>query len=280
MRFDASPKMQITEHSEPKTHQAQTVFSLLFHEHMTKCLKKKPGSPTEPVSANAACVQNNVPESHATEQDVNKPFTLVLSVPCDKEMFTVFPDVTIEADIFPVDRDNDTMHTNIGNEITNITCNAMHPQFTVATEIQNAICLINENSHKCDATGIKFFRFLTSQHPNNCNVPVVFAATCQQCLCSDFSASHFIWVCPSDEFLQCVSDLVCFELEDHPDNEFFDKALPFLSSNVRGAFQLHKQSSIDEKCHFSDTSSQEMDGKWHSSIAIAVLNKSTNLVTV
>ena len=84
----------------------------------------------------------------------------------------------------------------------------------------------------------------------------------------------------SDEFLRHVSDLVCFAPEDHPNNEFFDKVLPFLPTDVRGAFQLYKSSCIVEKHCFSDTSHQGMDGEWHSSIAIAVSNNPTNLVTI
>ena len=113
-----------------------------------------------------------------------------------------------------------------------------------------------------------------SQHPT------AFAAACQQCLCSDSSAGCFVWVCPPDEFIQHVSDLVCFTLEDHPNNKFFDKAFPFLPSDIRGAFQLYKQSDVVEKCHFSNTLCQGMDGKWHRSIAISLSKNPANLVTV
>ena len=41
-----------------------------------------------------------------------------------------------------------------------------------------------------------------------------------------------MWVYPPDEFLQHVSDLVCFVPEDHPDNEFFDKAFPLLPLDI------------------------------------------------
>ena len=54
-------------------------------------------------------------------------------------------------------------------------CNAIDPYFAVTAEIQIAICLIVESSYKQDATGIEIFRFLMSQRPNNCNVPIAFA---------------------------------------------------------------------------------------------------------
>ena len=60
-------------------------FLSFFHWHMTKCLKKKPGSPTELVPTNATCVQDNVSKSWVTDQEMNKPFTLALLVPHDVE---------------------------------------------------------------------------------------------------------------------------------------------------------------------------------------------------
>ena len=88
---------------------------------------------------------------------MNKPFTLVLSVPHKAAMSVIFPLMMIEANIFPVHRDNEVMHTTVVDELTDMMCNAMDPYFMVTTEIQNGICLIVENSHKRDATGIKFF---------------------------------------------------------------------------------------------------------------------------
>ena len=67
-------------------------------------------------------------------------------------------------------------------------------------------------------------------------------AACHQCLHLDSSSGRFIWVYPPEEFINHLSDLVCFTLEDHPGNKFFNKAYPFLPADLRGAFQLHKQS--------------------------------------
>ena len=150
----------------------------------------------------------------------------------------------------------------------------------MTSEIQDGIGCLVESNCKCDATGKEFFHFLMSQRPNSHNLPIAFVAAYQQCLHSDCPSGDFIWVCPPDEFISHVSDLVCFALKDHPDNGFFDKAFPFLPADVHGAFQLYKQSGFVEKCRFSITLCQGMDDKWCSSIAISLSNDHTNLVTV
>ena len=66
---------------------------------------------------------------------MNKPFLLLLSVPCNAEVSAAFPHMVIEASIFPVDRDNKTMHATVVDELTNMTCNAMNPYFMVTAKI-------------------------------------------------------------------------------------------------------------------------------------------------
>ena len=56
---------------------------------MEKHFKSEPGSPTEPVSTNVTRVQNNVPQPPITDQEMNKPFALALSVPYDGELSAV-----------------------------------------------------------------------------------------------------------------------------------------------------------------------------------------------
>ena len=247
---------------------------------MVKHSKSKPGSPTEPVSTNVTRVQDNTSETSMTDQEMNKPFTLVLSVPHDEGISAVFPHVMIETSIFPVDRENDTMHAFIVDKITDMTCEAMKAYFTVTNKIQDGIqCLVQDN-YKCDATGKEHFRFLISQCPSNYNVAVTFAAACQQCLCLDSLSGRFIWVCPPNKFIGHLLDLVCFALKDYPNNEFFNKAYPFLPTDICGAFQLYKQSGVVEKRRFSNTLHQGMHNKWHSSIAISLLSNPATLVTV
>ena len=108
---------------------------------MAKPSKSKPGSPSEPVSTDVTRVQDNVSKPPMTEQELNKPFTLVLSVPHDKGSTAAFPPITIKTGIFPVDRDNDAMHAFIVDKITNMTCNAMKTYFTMTSEIQDGICV-------------------------------------------------------------------------------------------------------------------------------------------
>ena len=112
------------------------------------------------------------------EQDMNEPFSLALSVPRNTELSVAFSPMVIEAGIFPINSNNKTMHATIVTELTNMMCNAINPYFEVTVKIQNSICLIVENNHKYDATGIEFFHFLVSQYPNNNNVPTIFAAAC------------------------------------------------------------------------------------------------------
>ena len=85
---------------------------------MTKRSKNKPGSPTELVSTDVICVQDDASKSPATNQEMNKPFTLVLSVSRNEGSSAVFPCMTIETGIFPVDHDNDAMNTFIVDKIT------------------------------------------------------------------------------------------------------------------------------------------------------------------
>ena len=51
---------------------------------------------------------------------MNKPFTLVMTVPNDEEVSAVFSPA-----VFPVDRDNKTLHTFIVNKITDMTSDAL-----------------------------------------------------------------------------------------------------------------------------------------------------------
>ena len=205
---------------------------------------------------------------------------LVLSVPHDRELSAAFPPIMVETGIFPVDHDDNGTHTFIVNKITDMTCDAVKSHFTMASEIQDAIRHLVEEHCKRDAAGKEHFWFLMSQRPSNHNVAIRFGATCQQCLCLDSLSGCFIWVHPPEEFISYLLELVCFTLKDHPDNEFFDKASPFLPLNVRGAFQLHKQSSVVKKCPFSDTLFQGMDDKWCSSLTVSLLGNPANLVTV
>ena len=69
------------------------------------------------------------------EQDINKPFSLVLSVSCNAELSVAFSPMVIEAGIFPVDHDNETMHATIVDKLTNMMCNAMTPYFEVTVKI-------------------------------------------------------------------------------------------------------------------------------------------------
>ena len=140
-------------------------------------------------------------------------------------------------------------------------CDAMKTYFMVTSKSQDGVRRLVEGDYKRDATGKEYFWFLTSQRQSNCNIAIMFAAACQQCLCSDSPTGQFIWVYPPDEFINHILDLVCFTLKDHSDNKFFDKALPFLPVDLCGAFQLYKQSGIVEKHCFSNTLCQGMDGK-------------------
>ena len=125
--------------------------------------------------------------------------------------------------------------------------------FMMTSEIQDGIrCPVEEN-YKRDATGKEYFWFLTSQRPSNYSVAITFAVTCHQCLHSNSPSGYFIWVCPPEEFINYLLDLVCITLKDHPNNKFFNKAYPFLPADVCEAFQLHKQSGIVEKHPFSNT---------------------------
>ena len=213
-------------------------------------------------------------------REMNKPFTLTIVIPHDAEMTAVFSPCTVETAVFPVDRDNDLLHTFIVNKITDMTADAMKPFFEVSSEIREALQRLVHEHYKRDATGEGYFQFLTSQRPNNSNVALSFGAACQQCLRSDSPSGPFIWAYPPEEFVRHISNLVCFTLEDRPDNEFFDKASSFLPANIRGAFKLYKQSSIVEKRPFSNTLFQGMDDKWHSSVTIAMTGNPVNLVTV
>ena len=74
-----------------------------------------------------------------TDQKMNKPFTLVSSVPHEGELSAAFPPVTVETGIFPVDCDNNTMHAFIVNKITDMTSNAMESHFKMTSEIQDTV---------------------------------------------------------------------------------------------------------------------------------------------
>ena len=108
----------------------------------------------------------------------------------------------------------------------------------------------------------------------------MFGAACQQSLRLDSLSDRSIWVYPPEEFIGYLLDLVCFTLEDCPNNEFFNTASPFLPLNVCGAFQLCKQSSIVEKHPFSNALFQGMDDNWHSSIAVSLSGNPANLITI
>ena len=149
---------------------------------MVKHSKSKPGSPTEPVSTNNARVQDNISKPPMMEQELNKPFTLVLSVPHDKGITAVFPCITIKTGVFLVDCDNDAMHAFIVDKITDMTCDAMKAYFMITSKIQHGIRCLVEGKYKHSATGKEYFQFLTSQHPSNYNVAIASAAACQQCL--------------------------------------------------------------------------------------------------
>ena len=96
-------------------------FLCLSCAHMVKRSKNKPGSPTEPVSANVTRAQDDEPQPPMTTREMNKPFTLLPSVPHDEELSAVFSPIAVETPVFPVDRDIEALHTFIVNEITDMT---------------------------------------------------------------------------------------------------------------------------------------------------------------
>ena len=114
--------MQVLSYTLLNTRNQQVIksklpFLCLFHKHMMKHLKRKPGSSTAPISANISCAQNNASNAQETNDNTNKPFALMSSVPHNEEMSAFFPHMTIEARIFPIDHDDKTMHTAIGNKL-------------------------------------------------------------------------------------------------------------------------------------------------------------------
>ena len=54
---------------------------------------------------------------------------LVLSVPCIEGSSAIFPHMTIEPGIFPVNRDNNAVHTFVVDKITDMTCDAMKTEY-------------------------------------------------------------------------------------------------------------------------------------------------------
>ena len=116
------------------------------------------------------------------DQEMNKPFMLVLSVSRNEALSAVFPHAMIETGVFPMDHDNEAMHAFIVNKMTNMTCDAMKTYFMVTSKIQDGICRLVEGNCKCDTTGKEHFWFLMFQRPSNCNIAIAFAAACQQCL--------------------------------------------------------------------------------------------------
>ena len=66
---------------------------------------------------------------------MNKPFTLVITIPHNTEMSAVFSPLAVEPAVFPVDHDNETLHTFIVNKITDMTADAMKPFFEVSSDI-------------------------------------------------------------------------------------------------------------------------------------------------
>ena len=75
------PELCTAEYLEPTGYQAQTTFPLPFLRAHGKQSKSKPGSPTKPVSTDITPVQDNTSKSPTMDQEMNKPFTLALSVP-------------------------------------------------------------------------------------------------------------------------------------------------------------------------------------------------------
>ena len=92
---------------------------------MPKRSKSKPDSPAEPVSVNVTRVEDKISESPTMDQEMNKPFMLVLSVSRNEALSAVFPHAMIETGVFPMNHDDEAMHAFIVNKMTNMTCDAM-----------------------------------------------------------------------------------------------------------------------------------------------------------
>ena len=197
MRFAASPRVDALSHTRfQQVIEPKLPFLCLSFVHMAKRYKRNPGSPTEPVSNDVTRVQDNAPQPPMANQEMNKPFTLVSSVPHDEELSAVFSPIMVETAVFPADRDNNATHMFIVNKITNMPSEAMKSLFTMTSEIHNALrCLVKEHC-KHDATRKEYFWFLMSHRPNNSNIAITSSATCQQCLQSDSPPGRFIWVYP------------------------------------------------------------------------------------
>ena len=180
MRFAASPPSDTLLYCSVLTgYEPKLPFLCLIHVHMKKRLKSKPGSPTEPASTTVPQVrQDDEPHPTMANREMNKPFTLVITIPHDAEMSAVFSPLAVETAVFPVDRDNETLHTFIVDKITDMTTNAMKPFFEMSSEIRDALHRLVQEHYKRDATGEEYFRFLTSHCPNNSNVALTFGAAC------------------------------------------------------------------------------------------------------
>ena len=93
---------------------------------MKKRLKNKPDSPTESASTTVPQArQEDEPHPIMVNREMNKPFTLVIAIPNDAEMSAVFSPHAVENAVFPVDRDNESLHTFIVNKITDMTTDAL-----------------------------------------------------------------------------------------------------------------------------------------------------------
>ena len=167
------PEPQTAECLEPTGHRAQTNFPLRFLHPHGKTFQEQTWFPIEPVSTNVTHVQDDLSESPTMDQEMNKPFMLASSVPCNKELSAAFPCTTIETSIFPTDRDDEAICTFIVNWITDMTCDAMKPHFTVTSSIQDSVRRLIESNCKRDATEKELFCFLTIAMSPLCLPPLV-----------------------------------------------------------------------------------------------------------
>ena len=206
--------------------------------------------------------------------NMNPEFTLAIAIPNNKELTERFKPVVIPQGTFPIDGTSDTLHNTAINKISLIAANALGTYFAITDEMRDALRIHTENCYQRNATGNGNFQFLTSKNNGN-HTSLTFAAACHQCLRGDDSQARYIWAYPPQRFLDSIRSLVNVAIEDRPADLFFQQALPFLPSDIRGAFMIYQYAKDTDPDSlqvqsFQETLQQDSNKRWYSNISAVI----------
>ena len=218
-------------------------------------------------------LQPGIPTPDTRVQTAPDTITVALTVPNNPEFSRVFHPVTIPTSTVDLDNE-DCFHDQAIDIICQSVADTLGCYFEAQEEIAEATRLLVQQTYAKTHVDQDHFYCLSSANRNGPSIP--FRVALQQCAQhNDPTTRRTVWVYMPDAFVNDLRIVVQTVIEDRPNNDFFERAKPFLPLAIQGGYDLYTRDTSEDKGTFSDTLFKDRRGAWHCSLLYAHLENLT-----